>query len=127
LHENPHAPALHVAVAFATPVVQATGEPYAPLPLHVSRLLPEHVVWPGAHDPAHAPLTHVWFTHTAGEPYVPLDWHVSTPLPEHVVWFGPHEPVHVPLTHVWFEHAVPTVHVPEALHVSGWFMVEQLS
>jgi hypothetical protein len=71
LQVKPHAPALHVAVAFATPVVHATGEPHAPLALHVSRLLPEHVVWLGAQEPWQAPLTHVWFTQATGDPYVP--------------------------------------------------------
>jgi hypothetical protein len=39
--------------------VQATAVPNAPLALQVSTPLPEHVVWPGAHTPVQAPLTHV--------------------------------------------------------------------
>jgi hypothetical protein len=44
LHVKVHAPALQVAVALATPVVQATAEPHAPLALQVSTPLPEQVV-----------------------------------------------------------------------------------
>jgi hypothetical protein len=63
-----HAPLLQLAVAWATPVVHATAEPQAPLALHVSTPLPEHVVWLGAQTPAQAPETHVWFTHATAEP-----------------------------------------------------------
>jgi hypothetical protein len=48
-----------VAVAFATPVVQAVAVLHVPFVWHDSMLLPEHIVWPGAHTPVHAPLTHV--------------------------------------------------------------------
>jgi hypothetical protein len=68
LQVNPQAPLLQFAVAWATPVVHATAEPQAPLVLQVSTPLPEHVVWFGAHDPAQAPLTHVWFTHATAVP-----------------------------------------------------------
>jgi hypothetical protein len=44
LQVNVHAPLLQAAVAFATLVVQAAGEPQAPLALQVSTALPEHVV-----------------------------------------------------------------------------------
>jgi hypothetical protein len=65
----------------------------------VSRLLPEHVVWPGAHEPVHAPLTHVWLLHARAVPHVPELEHVWTPLPEHCVAPGVQTPVHAPPTH----------------------------
>ena len=68
MQAKPHVPLLHVALAFATVVVQATGEPQAPLALHVSTLLPEHVTWFGAHTPVHAPDTQVLFTHATAVP-----------------------------------------------------------
>jgi hypothetical protein len=110
LQVNVHDPLLHVAVALATPVVQATADPQLPLALQVSRPLPEHVVWLGAHAPVHAPETQVWLTHAVALLHAPPAVQVSTPLPEQVVWLGAHTPAQLPLAHVWLLHAVPAVH-----------------
>jgi hypothetical protein len=44
LQVKPHAPLVQLAVALLTLVVQVTADPQAPLVLHVSTPLPEHVV-----------------------------------------------------------------------------------
>jgi hypothetical protein len=43
----------------------------------------EHCVVPSAHEPEHAPPTHVFPTHATGDPQLPALLQVSTPLPEH--------------------------------------------
>jgi hypothetical protein len=123
LQEKVHVPPEHVAVAFATLVVQAVGELQAP-PLHVSTPLPLSTpfplqsVCPGAHTPVQAPFTHVWLVHAAAEPQVPFDWHVWTPLPEHCVVAGTQTPVHAPFTQAELVHAAAALHVAFAWHVS---------
>jgi hypothetical protein len=113
-----HAPLAHAGFAFATLVEHAFGDPHAP-PEQLSTLVPEHVVWPGAHSPEHAPPTHVWFVHAAAPLHVPSVWQVSTPLFEHMVCEGAHVPEHAPPTHAWFEHGFAFCQVPVGLHVCG--------
>jgi hypothetical protein len=74
-----HAPATQVWP------LQAVPAPKVPFAWQVATLLPEHVVWPGAHTPVHAPFRHVWLLHAVAVLQVPLEVHVSTPLPEQVV------------------------------------------
>jgi hypothetical protein len=62
-----------VADALLTPVVQATGALQLPSDWQVSRLVPEHVVWLGAHEPWQAPETQVWFEQARGAPHWPFD------------------------------------------------------
>jgi hypothetical protein len=112
LHAKEHDPPEQVGDACATGVVQATAEPHAPL-------VPEHVVWPGAHTPEQTPLAHVSLTQADAPLHVPLDWQVSTPLPEHVVCPGPQTPLHAPEMQAWLMHAAAFCQVPVPLHVCG--------
>ena len=75
--------------------------PKLPLDWQVSALLPEQVVCPGAHVPAHAPLTQVWLLQAVPAVHVPEALQVWGWLaPEQLVWPGAHEPVHTPPRHV---------------------------
>jgi hypothetical protein len=97
-----------VAVALATPVVQAVPALQVPLAWHVCRLRPEHWVWPGAHVPVQAPEMHVWFVQVAGALHCPTDEQVSTPLLTHCLAPGVHTPEHTPDWHQAGEvHVVP--------------------
>ena len=100
VHDPVHAPPEHAAL------LQATGEPQAPVPLHVSTPLPLHIVDPGAHDPVHDPPTHAVLTQVEGAPQAPVVLHVDTPLTE-----PPSAPVAhsvAPGEHVPWHDAVPT-------------------
>ena len=96
-HEHaPHAQAavhvcvpyvLHASVAFGAHAPSPEQPPgcQAPLVLHVCVSVPHWpqgtgLVWPGAHVPVQAPLTHVWPVHVVGAPHCPFE-HVSTALP----------------------------------------------
>ena len=106
LPEHCEVPGVHVPVH--TPpehaeLLQATGDPQAPVALHVSTPLrcSSHSVAPGAHDPVQAPPTHAWFEHVDGGPQVPVVLHVDTPLTDppsapdaHSVAPGEHTPWH---------------------------------
>jgi hypothetical protein len=93
------------------------GLPQVPLEVHDSTLLPEHVVWPGAHSPMQAPLLQVWFTQAVTEPQDPLELHVCTPLPRHCVDWGVHA-TQVLLRHtdVGLTHVVAVSQLPEESH-----------
>jgi hypothetical protein len=117
LQEKVHVPLEHVAVAFATPVVQAVGALQAPA-LHVSTPLPLQSVCPGAHTPVQAPPAHVWLVQAAALPHVPFAWQVWTPLPEHCVVAGTQTPVHAPFTQAELVHAEAALHAPFVWHVS---------
>jgi hypothetical protein len=87
---------------------------HAPLALHESGVVPEHIPAPGAQSPTQAAPTHAWFKHATGEPHSPDDEHVSTPFPEH--WVAPAEqaPVHTPFEHVPLAHGAAGCHSPLA-------------
>ena len=75
--------------------------------MQVSTPLPEHVVWPGAHEPVHEPLTHVWLLHAVPTVQVPVELHVSGwLLPEQFTCPGAHEPEQTPETQVVLVQAV---------------------
>jgi hypothetical protein len=57
--------------------VQALSLPKVPFTVQVSTLIPLQVVWPGAHTPVHAPLTHVELLHAVPAVQVPDALHVS--------------------------------------------------
>jgi hypothetical protein len=63
-------------------LVHAVAPPNVPFVWHVSRLLPEHVVCPGAHTPVHEPLTQVWLLQAVPTVQVPAVLHVSGWLDE---------------------------------------------
>jgi hypothetical protein len=112
MHAKVHVPLEHVAVALATLVVHAVGEPQVPFVWHVSTPLPLQVVCPGAHTPVHAPLTQVWLLQLVTVLQVPFDWQVSNPLPEHCAVLGTHTPVQAPLTHAELMQAAAVLQVP---------------
>jgi hypothetical protein len=100
---------------------QAVAPPKVPSAWQVSRLLPEHVVCPGAQTPWHAAAppvtTHVLLLQVAAALQFPAPSHDSTPLPAQRVCPGAHTPVQALPTHVWFTHAVAVFQVPDVLHV----------
>ena len=74
-----------------------------PIALHVCVSVPQlpqatGLSWPGAHEPAHAPETHVVPVHATALPKLPVESQVSTsfPVAEHVVLPGTHMPEHCP-------------------------------
>jgi hypothetical protein len=90
----------HTPLAHAE-LLQATGDPQAPVPLQVSTPLPLHCVDPGEHDPVQAPPTHAVFTQVDGAPHAPVGLQVDTPLSDppsapdaHSVAPGEHTPWH---------------------------------
>jgi hypothetical protein len=85
------------------------------------RLLPEHCVVPGLHDPVHTPDTHVEFVHGDALPNVPFGEHVSTPLLLQVVSPGAQLPTQAPPMQVAPEHPAGVPHVPSAAHTSTLF------
>lgn len=112
-----HAPQVHVAEHVLVPYVLHACMPegaqtpwfmhepatHMPLASHVSVSVPQLPqadmrVWPGAHTPLHAPLTHVWFMHATALPHCPVASHVCTPLLEleHCVLPGTQTPLHAP-------------------------------
>jgi hypothetical protein len=82
--------------ATQVPLMHVTGEPQAPIELHVSTPLPEHCTAPGVHTPMQTPFTHAWFVQGTALPQAPLPLHVCTALPEHCPAFGVHTPVQAP-------------------------------
>ena len=99
MHEPSHAPPTHVSPVPS--VVQSVALPHVPLLVHEYAVLPWHSVCPGAHEPAHAFVTHVWSLHATAVPHVPPEVHVSiAALPEHCVVPDVHDPVQVPPTRV---------------------------
>src|SRR5580698_8746038 len=75
------------------------------------------LVVPGAHEPVHAPLTHVSPVHgTAVVPHWPHELHVCTPLPSHWVAPGVHTGADGQ-EHVCHSQLEPHVCVPYVLHV----------
>lgn len=122
VHDPVQEPPEHAAL------LQATGAPHAPVPLHVSTPLPLHIVAPGEHDPVHEPPTHAVFTQVDGAPHVPVELHVDTPLTlppsapvPHSVAPGEQTPwqeaVPTGPTHAWFVQGAAVPHVPDAVHV----------
>ncbi|MGH7732572.1 MAG: hypothetical protein ACREOE_02440 [Gemmatimonadales bacterium] len=117
---KPHTPPEQDAVACATLVEHAVGEPNVPLAVQLSVLDPEHVVWPGAHWPVQTPLTHVWLLHAVPFCHVPVLSQVCGWVPE-VHWSPPgvQEPVQLPPTQAWLVQAVAFCHAPVLLQVCG--------
>ena len=98
--------------------MHALGELHAPLAVQVWTPLPEHCVWPGAHEPVQAPPTQVWFEQAAPEVQVPVELHVcGWLLPEQLTSPGPHVPEHAPPRQVWWLHATAVPQVPFDAHV----------
>jgi hypothetical protein len=65
--------------------VQAVVPPKVPSDWQVCTLLPLHVVWPGAHTPVQAPLTHVELLHVVPAVHAPAALQVWVWLPEQLV------------------------------------------
>jgi hypothetical protein len=115
----PHSVSLQVHVpALQSGFGCAHGVPLAQLPdaPHVCGTLPLQVTWPGAHEPWHAPVTHVWFTHGMFAPQLPFE-QACTALPLHCVWPGPQTPRQTPPVHVWLTHGTGPLHVPVAVQL----------
>jgi hypothetical protein len=81
--------------------------------------LPEHWIWPEAHDPLQTPATQVpLLPQAVALLHAPLGVQVWTPLSvEHWVLPGVHEPVQAPLMQVWFVQATDAPHLPSLPHV----------
>jgi hypothetical protein len=80
----------------------------APVALQFCGCWPVHCSWPGAHEPVHTSLMHVWLTHAAPTVQVPDALQVSGWFAaEQPVCSGVQTPTQLPPTHAWFEHAVP--------------------
>jgi hypothetical protein len=65
--------------------VQALSLPKVPFAVQVSTLIPLQVVWPGAHTPVQAPLTHVELLHVVPAVHAPAPLQVWVWLPEQLV------------------------------------------
>ena len=88
--------------------------------------MPEHWVWPEAHEPVQTPALHVpLLPQAAALPHAPLGVHVCTPLSvEHCVLPGVHEPEQAPLIQTWFVQATVGAQVPSLPQVCTPLSVE---